>query len=344
MLLLNKITKGSETNNTENVSLVPSPTCDYPLNIKNLFPYWTTLAPTGGDPNTDITLLDLIKEYYKWLYCNTDSITPLFGFFELEKLKDLNNSNQRFILERFIKMYIPSLDYDTFGGDASIPKLKTLLNSIKNKLYGKKGTEASFKYLISLVFGVSADDIYITYPKKYLMVLNSGSNYNIPGTEFGYKGLLNFSVIRNNSLWNEYTYIINVSGTGSRISSNAYETQIKSIIHPTGLNDLYQEQIDIFNEANETYDRRVTEIPKIGNYFDYNVENTTSTPNICAYIAYGFKQYVFPNWDKEIATKYPSGVSFGLINIGDMYFLDPKDFDVDGNPIFPNDARQSQPC
>jgi len=342
MLLLKSITQGLQDYPIQTSAINAAAPCDYPLNVKNLFPYWTTLGPEGEDPGSELTLLDLVKEYYKWLYCNTGSLTPYFGFFELEKLKNANNTTETDLLKLFTKMYIPSLDLDVVSDVLSDIELKTILNSVKNKLYGKKGTEASFKYLISLIFnGITPNDIYITYPKKYLMILNGGSNSQISGTASGYRGILNFSILRDNILWNEYTYIINVGGSGSSIGALTYERVIKPILHPAGLNDLYQERTDIFNSANENFELRLFEIPKIGNYFGYTTQSNGNFTDVCAFSTYGVKQHVFPNWDRVISGKNPT--NFGSINIEDMFNLEPIP-DGNGDLIFPNDAREQQIC
>ena len=111
MLLLFKPYSTQENTNT---GLLPEsvPSCQYPLDIKTLFPYWVNAQKKPTDPPSLVTLLE---EYYKWLYCNTKTdITPYFGFFELDKLKNFNNISQKFIIERFIKTYLPFCNVSSF--------------------------------------------------------------------------------------------------------------------------------------------------------------------------------------------------------------------------------------
>jgi len=343
MLLLRKKSIQSQENTL--VNTLTESTCSYPLKIETLFPYWLTDSKKDTDPPT---LIDLIKQYYKWLYCKTTAdITPNFGFFEIDKIKNLNNLDEN-LIEIFIKTYIPSLNPSILqtsfnpGGEISQQEIKTLLNSVKNKLYGKKGTEASFKYLISLIFNIDPKDIYITYPKKYLMVLNGGSNSSLPGIDTTRKGILNFSILSDDYVWNDYSYVINITGTGDAISGNRYENIIKPLLHPSGLNDLYQEQKIIFNPLNENFDIRVYEVPLIKNYLGYKLTDSSTYPGICNFSTYG-KQYVFPDWDRQINT-YTRPFTFADIKISDFLVLEPTQKDENDEYIFPNDARENTPC
>ena len=142
--------------------------CNYPLNIQNQFPVWSKIKDDETQPN----LPDIVSEYYNWLTCATKSnITPEYGFFELENLKNINNLSKDFLILHS-EIYIPSLPPDALNADVSQEELKNLLNGIYTKLYSYKGSEKSFKYLISHFFNLNSNNVYIIHPKKYLMVLN----------------------------------------------------------------------------------------------------------------------------------------------------------------------------
>lgn len=330
LLLIANTTLPFELETTDVIAVpLTAGNCVYPVNIETQFPYWTTIK----NSTSDINLIDLIKEYYNWLNCGSTTITPYFGFFELDKLKDINSQSQSFTLNSFIETFIPSLDKSTVGQDVSEQEVKTLLNSIKTKLYGKKGTEASFKYIIALVFGVAQNDIYITHPKKYLMVLNGGANSQIAGIDRSLRGILNFSILKDNTIWNDYTYIINVSGINAPSEAERYQKVIRPLLHPAGLNGLYQERKDLFNPKNEDFGSLEYEIPLVKYYLEYTF-NTNSTITNCTW---GWPQHVFPDWDKDIYvydSQLPApGVTFGGINIRDFLRLEP----LPGG-TFPNEA------
>lgn len=316
--------------------------CEYPLNIKHQFPYWTQIKPTGY---TGPILSELVEEYYKWLTCGTkQNITPLFGFFELENIKKIETlPDDLFLLHA--KMYIPSLPEDALQNDVSIEELKTLLRAIHKKLYSIKGSEYSFKYLISLLFNITPDDIYTVYPKKYLMVLNQGLNSNVAGSkpQPSY-GRLNYSIIPDSTIWNEYSYIVNLRNSGDSISRERLEKLIKPILHPVGLKGFYQESKVLFSSIREIVTTAIWETPKIQNYFYFTLFSTeANSPDSCfgCTLSPNAPTYKFPSWSLKISdpTFYPAGVSFGSINIKDFWDLYPS---VEG--VFPNSTVNCTGC
>jgi len=309
--------------------------CSYPLDIRNQFPLWALFKTVSTEPN----LADLTQSYYNWLTCGTNvDISPNFGFFELEKLKQVNELPKELLL-LYSQLFIPSLPEDALDNDVSEEELKTLLNGIYNKLYVKKGAEYSFKYLISLFFKVTPNDIYVVYPKRYLMTLNSGYSSEINGgTPLNTMGRLNYSILRDNNLWNEFSYVVNIKGTGQYIQKERFERLIRPMLHPVGLKDYYQEQQNLFENITETIITRKIEIPKIYNYFFYTLLSTESVDrcNGCSYSApENVPSYVFPSW----STKIPVGISFGLINISDFWEMEPR---LSG--VYPNDDINCTGC
>lgn len=309
--------------------------CEYPLKISDHFPIWANKKPEG---QTGPNLVELVTEYYNWIACATkQNITPIFGFFELEKFKKINElPDDLFFL--YAKLYIPSIPNDALQNDVSIQELKTLLNGIRKKLYSIKGSEFSFKYLISLFFTVTPDDIYIVYPKKYLMVLNGGVNSELSGIQkLPTIGRLNYSIIKDSNYWNEYSYIVNIKNEGDSISKERLQTLIRPMLHPLGLKDFYQESKVLFSQISETFKSSIYETPKIINYFAYSIlssENNLPDPcEGCLDLPQVPNTYKFPTWSLAISDKikYPNGVTFGSINIEDFWELYPS---VDG--VFPN--------
>lgn len=309
--------------------------CNYPLSIANQFPTWVSYNKTTSEPN----LVDLIQEYYNWLTCGTkQNLTPTFGFFELESLSKTKDLPKQ-LLSLYSEIYVPSLPKDALNGDVSETELRSLINAIYNKLYVKKGSEYSFKYLIALFFGVQTGDVSIIYPKRYLMTLNAGSNnQNNSNIPFDTVGRLNYSILRDSTIWNEYVYIINVKNSGDSIDRTRFEKLIRPMLHPVGLKDYYQEQKEILSGLVETYTVITKEIPKINNYYFYNLFSQTDLDCYggCTYSAPdNVATYAFPSW----STKIPMGVSFGSININDFWELEPRVEDD-----FPNNDRNCTVC
>jgi len=334
------IERASFTSGNDFLNYVPRPifelgkTCEYPYEIKAQFPHWANKKPVG---QTGPNLIEMVQEYYNWLACSTkQNITPIFGFFELENLKKIDDlPDDLFFL--YSKIFIPSLSDSALKNDVSTKELKTLLNGLYKKLYSIKGSEFSFKYLISLFFSVTPDDIYIVNPKKYLMVLNAGVSSEISlFSPLATSGRLNYSILRDSTYWNEYSYIVNIKNEGDTISKDRLQTLIRPMLHPLGFKDYYQESKVIFNQIREIFSSSIYETPKIRNYFYYTLNSTeANSPDRCEGCADSppIPTYKFPTWSFAISdpTKYPIGVSFGSINIKDFWELYPS---VEGN--FPN--------
>ncbi len=115
----------------ESVSIYDSG-CSYPLDIKNQFPLWSIYKTSPNEPD----LSDLVQSYYNWLTCGTKSdISPNFGFFELEKLKQVDILPKD-LLYLYSELFIPSLPKDALDGDVSEQELyevrqRQTLNQIK---------------------------------------------------------------------------------------------------------------------------------------------------------------------------------------------------------------------
>jgi hypothetical protein len=309
--------------------------CNYPLNIRELFPYWLRLTSNG-----DSVLISLTEKYYQWLTCNTKDINTL-SFFRLEDLIDLENIPDE-LIEHLSNTYLNSLPADSINNNIVSPeKVKNIIDNIKVNLYSKKGAEDGFKYVINQFFGVDPDLISISYPKRYVLRLNGGrydwmsdnlasaTNYSTNLDDF-YPQLtgsyLNYSVLYDNDLWQEHSYVVNVSG----VSLEAYENVVKPILHPAGTKDFFQVRQDIFNNVSDATSNVKSELPFLANYALYKLGSTASIGYTfgCSG-AYGGVTgqpiYVFPSWDAEISDKYYPGMSFGEINIGDFLYLTPKE-------------------
>lgn len=319
-------------------ALVPAPVtslqsgCSYPLDIANHFPLWATLKTDPDLPN----LVDFTQAYFNWLTCGTQTnITPEIGFFELENLKRINLLSKQLLLLHS-ELYIPSLPKRALEEDVSVEELKILLNGIYNKLYVRKGSEYSFRYLISLLFNVPSNNINIIYPKRYLMLLNSGTNKQLNGiSPSNTVGRLNYSVLKDNTIWNEYSYVINIKKEGEYVRRDRFQNLIRPLLHPIGLKDFYQEQEQLLSAIKEVTSTKVVEVPKIVNYYYYDLNSDTSIEACQGCTLDSAPSFVFPDWTQKI----PNGVTFGVININEFWELTPRI-----NDNFPNNSITCTGC
>lgn len=309
--------------------------CSYPINIRDFFPYWLRIS-NGGES----VLISLTEQYYKWLSCNTSDINSL-SFFRLEDLTDLENIPEE-LIENIANTYLNSYPKQEIKNQTvTLDKLKNIIDNVKVNLYSKKGARDSFKLLINEFFGVDPDKISVSYPKQYILRLNSGryewmrtnplEEQDVIGEEYPefFKNttgsFLNYSVIYDNDLWQDFSYVVNTP----EITIEQYKNTIKPLVHPAGTKDFFQLRFDIFNnDVEDAFEIIEYETPTIQNYALYTIGSTAT-------IGYSFgcsgayggvtgqPSYIFPYWDEEISNYYIEGMSFGEINTGDFFNLSP---------------------
>ena len=301
-------------------------TCEYPQNIKNLFPRWVRLLN-----NNNSILIALTEQYYNWLSCNCNDITDI-GFLSLEELIDIEKIPDS-LLKNLANSYLNAVPSESITSNLITPTgLRNLIQNIKTNLYAKKGTEESVKLVINKAYGVPVENISVGYPKKYLMRLNGGKfdwmrdNLN-PNGEYsttGYPQLsgsrLNFSVIGDQNIWQDYSYVINCS----TLSQDQYDGVIRPLTHPSGFEDIFNYKPEIFNNSNnQAAAITIYEYPKIKNYAGYTLGAKQSIGNTFGCISgYTAPYYVFPTWDVEISV-YAAGLTFGGITLSDFFELRP---------------------
>lgn len=315
---------------TENVPL----NCTYPLSIRDLFPYWLRISNEG-----ESVLISLTEQYYNWLTC--DGRTNSLSFFRLEDLFDLQSIPYG-ALEHTLNTYLNSFPKQYIDKIVSASKLIELVDNVKTNLYAKKGTKDSFKLLINQFFDVDPDLISVSYPKQYILRLNSGrfewmrtnplEEQDTIGEEFPefFKNttgsFLNYSVMYDNDLWQDFSYVVN---SPKVYPESLFKDVVKPLAHPAGTKDFFQLRFDIFN--NDVQDEVQVieyETPTIQNYALYTIGSTATVGySFGCSGAYGGvtgqPSYVFPYWDEEIAKYYIQGMSFGEINTGDFFNLSP---------------------
>jgi hypothetical protein len=309
--------------------------CTYPLNVRELFPYW--LRASNDEQSV---LLALTEQYYNWLTC--DPTTNSLSFLRLEDLFDLESLPIE-ATEHTLNTYLNAFPKQYIDNPVDRDQLLKLVDNVKVNLYAKKGTKDSFKLLINEFFNVDPDLISVSYPKQYILRLNSGryewmrtnplEEQDLIGEEYPefFKNttgsFLNYSVMYDNDLWQDFSYVVNAPA--ENISEIYFKQIIKPLVHPAGTKDFFQLRFDIFN--NDVQDQiQIVEYenPTIQNYALYTIGSTAT-------IGYSFgcsgsyggvtgqPSHVFPYWDEEIETYYIQGMSFGEINTGDFFNLSP---------------------
>lgn len=326
------------------MKMAPGPvpaSCVYPIDIPSLFPRWLQKISTSGNSN----LIELTKRYYNWLVCESYDINSV-GFLDLESINDIENMPDSYV-KYMASTYLPSINpmsinYPGYSdGNIDHSKIRLLLDNIKINLYSRKGSKDSYVIAINELFDILPENINISYPKKFVMRLNGGrydwmglETTQVPDTIASItpeltSSFLNFSVLSDNSLWQDYSYVVNVAG----LSLDAYNNVIRPLLHPAGTADFFEIREDIFNNNSETIHFSASEIPVIRNYRGYTLGSSTSLSS-CSQGA-GYRTFVFPSWDIEISSH--SGVTFGNINIDDFLLLTPQ-----SGSVYPNESLVQQ--
>lgn len=323
-----------------------SNTFNYPISIEELFPYWLRKQSAGITGS----LIQLTTMYYDWLTCNSGDVNNL-SFLNLESIIDINSIPKN-LVTYISQTYFNAFPSSKINNGVDSDFIKNIINNIKINLYSLKGTDSSYKLLFHDLYGISSENVSISYPKNFVMRLNGGV-YDwmidevrpiLPKsfTPDLTKSYLNFSVIQDNDLWQDYSYVVNISTSPSQteVTYEDFESTIKPVVHPLGMLDFYNIRNDIFDENNISYGVATSELTVIDNYRTY-VLGSTQSQAVCFDGAGTTPIYVFPSWDKQISAKYILGMSFGSINIGDFLTLTSPDnnkFD------YPNEERVATIC
>lgn len=334
----------------------PKNSCTYPIRVEELFPYW--LKNSNDDGVTQSNLVLMTKSYYDWLTCGITANDV--SFLNLEALIDIQSIPDKLIKNQIFS-YINSFPQDSIklednpNGIVEPNSVRNLYDNVKVNLYTKKGTEESFKFVLESLFGISASNVSISYPKRFVMRLNGGKydwmrddtvvqgQYSLNPASYNPQlvgSFLNYSILQDSDLWQDYSYVLNISG----LSSGVYSEVVRPLVHPAGTKDFYDVRTDIFNNITDNIGTVIAEIPVIGNYAYYNLFSYESLAGCCGCSGISgstdfWPSHAFPTWDLEISQKYPIGVTFGSLNIVDFLRLNPSE-----GVSFPNELRTCNNC
>jgi hypothetical protein len=248
------------------------------------------------------------------------------SFLNLEAFIDIKSIPENFIKNQ-LYTYINSFPQDGIQTDNNPTGIvapdaaRNLYDNVKVNLYTKKGTEESFKFVLESLFGIAADKVSISYPKRYTLRLNGGrydwmrddtklrGQYSTNPAHYNPQltgSFLNYSILQDSDLWQEHSYVLNISG----LTAGVYQQVVRPLVHPAGTKDFYDLRNDVFNNISDSTSGLIAELPVIGNYAFYNLFSYQSLSGCCGCsgISGGtdpWPSHVFPNWDVEISTKYP---------------------------------------
>lgn len=275
------------------------------------------------------------QHYYDWLvdsYGNTDT-----NIMDMSKLFDIDETPE-YILPNFIRSYAPDLVgiYDIGLTLQPTPEqIRRTITNIKTEVYQRKSNEDAFRTLMPSLFGISADTIKISYPKRKLMRLNAGrldwmtnsDYYGITGEYSSERytmvgSHLNQGVLPDGGMWQEYSYLL----TSEIDDSNPYyEAVVKETLHPAGLLGLY-EKIEKYSEGDYEAPPPIDyEIPILANYHPYTLGSNISLSKCSGCTGsmtttgWLYPTFVYPSWDVEIANG--NSADFGSIILQDFFVL-----------------------
>jgi hypothetical protein len=325
---------------------VPAQNCNYPININDLFPYWLQKE----SKLTPANIIELTKQYYDWLNCGSSDINAS-GFFSNQRINDVETTQDEFV-KYLASTYIPSIPSDSInypgydGGSVDQEKIRSLIDNVKVNLYTIKGSDSSYKSTIHELYDIDPDAVSVSYPKNFVLRLNGGrfdwmrdDTVNPSESQSTFEpnltsSYLNISVISDTNMWQDYSYVVNVSG----LSPANYETVVRPLLHPAGTSDFFQTKQDIFSNVEDSVVAKTYETPIVINYRGYTLGSFGSLATCYP----GFTSaptYTFPSWDEEISVKYYSVMTFGMINIKDFVLLSPLE-----GFTFPNETRSVTVC
>jgi len=344
-------------------------------NIQTQFPWW--LVERHNDSTVGSFFIPLVQRYYDWLYSDSGYGLGLHEVGEIQFLKFIDiDKTPNHMLKHFFYTYASGFPLDVFQARIEdlpdIPDqilressyIRDFIKGIRQNLYQRKSNEKSFEYFFQTLYGVGFDssNYGINYPKIGILRLNGGipTGYNYIRNKDGdvdtaFYSVLNVSNLQDGYWYQEYSYLVKIDdkvAVDPESGEVIYEDIIKGVLHPAGMLGFYQFTLDDYIPPDDTdEDYNFAEIPVLGNYFPYRL-NDTSGLTACVgcsgseftYVGLGYSHgglsgagiagwsgatfdmptYNFPNWAVGITqTSNPDGTSlrFGYIHIGDFKFL-----------------------
>jgi hypothetical protein len=309
-----------------------------PIQLSSQVPLWIKRSNSN--------FLVFLQAYYDWLAKGYGE--DGFNVMDISNMFDLSDTPAS-LLPQFINTYAPDIKgiYEIDEQYRPTPdNIRDTLNNIKNEIYQRKSNEDAFRSLMASLFSMDEEKIDIRYPKRKVLRLNGGMLDWMTGSRYyGITGeyspdyyslvgsYLNQGVVQNGKMWQDFSYVLT---SGLTESSPYYAEVVSTTLHPAGLLGIY-EKFETYSEGGYGVEGQGYEIPKISNYYPYNLTSSSTLPKCTgctgefSFPGWYYPTFVYPNWDMEISEKNPS--DFGSILIYDFIELKTES----GMPS-PNDA------
>lgn len=264
------------------------------IDIRHLFPRWILQKTRSDFPDTYI--VKFTQAYYDWLYNLSEyklSVDEEHGV-GLRELVDIGTTPDTF-LKHFTYTYIPGFP-DAY---IDIADTRKFIQNIRQSLYQKKGTEESYIYFFSELFGADKTQIQFTYPKEKILRLNGGKfgdwqvisdvgqtgHYggteedNAPTLHLG-GSYLNGDFRLQDSYWyQEYSYLVkaNIEETTEDTGLPIYTELLKDVLHPAGMKGFWEKtELDYVPPGDFDGGFYFCESPRLKYYFPYRISATGS--------------------------------------------------------------------
>jgi hypothetical protein len=286
--------------------------CTAPDFIEAQIPLWIKQNYSNVEESY---LISFLKGYYNWMYCgfkgSQSGLTP----YDIEMLFDIDQVPETY-LDYYVKTYAPFIELES--KNLQRQNLRSFINNIKTKFFSSKGTKASYRYLLKVLFNLDLEKI--SYPKQGLLRLNGGKfifeaqsvnptplntgyiegtitnlpdNINIDSYRGAYAIKapgLNNGIIQDNNFWQDYSYLLQTSGNTT--DAIYYSNTVLQGVHPGGTKVFFEEYVALepidFGIIDDNTNDVVTlptvgELPTIENYLPYyaNYNFTTAGVTFC---------------------------------------------------------------
>jgi hypothetical protein len=268
------------------------------IDIRHLFPRWILQKTRSDFPDTHI--VRFTQAYYDWLYNLSGYKLSVDKEHDagLRELVDIGTTPDTF-LKHFTYTYASGFP-DAY---IEVADTRKFIQNIRQSLYQKKGTEESYVYFFSELFGADKTQIQFVYPKEKILRLNGGKfgDWQVI-TDVGQTGhyggagedsapilhlggsYLNGDFRIQDSYWyQEYSYLVkaNIEETDEN-GLPIYAEMLKEVLHPAGMKGFWEKTgLDYVPPGDFDGGFYFCESPRLDNYFPYRI-NATGSIGYCA--------------------------------------------------------------
>ena len=309
--------------------------------------------------------ISFVTQYYDWLYTENRVDTEGFGsglfltkedifrLIDIDRIAKTSADDTDYIKDPSIRKEILDLiaaqyaeGLETYYSDPANPiteeDLTNFISGIRENFYQKKTNLSALQYYFETLFNVTGAQVLVDYPKRYMLRTDGGVPDFAPENSAEHillsNPVLNEAVLQDSYWYQDYSYLISVQTISEdseiiQYDINDVEQQIyKELAHPAGIKVF-------FNVTNDDYipppdfdgEFGAREQTILGNYLPYRVTdfNGITYTAGCTYDldgdGLGKPTFNHPGWSDNIPAEGSVAGSFGNINIGRFFFLEPAD-------------------